>query len=365
MARLRSCHGCRSARKCCILDRLSAALAVAILVQQKECCATRMLIGRGQTRLAACPPSVGYDAGRSADSTHFSFARHSRHCRDCQQQTDTLTTGRPEALKNRFSAAVAPHAPTYSSPHSRRVLFNSPIADISQAAPFHTSRIHDSIILSNTPPPQCPERIVAAPEHVDIGRQVTAIMSATPTLERNEHTGLSDSTSSISAEKFRLDEADDTPILLYKYRGGLSTSSQKKLCSWLDKGESLSILRSARAQQLTPRRLDESLRVTKKAIPRYTSYVDVKRHDLYTSEEKEQYAEFPNFDSNLASVKIPSSAYWSRLILGNYQNLYIISPESSPASSQADEDSRRTSPSSTWGREDQEGGASQEDSQHR
>lgn len=195
-----------------------------------------------------------------------------------------------------------------------------------------------------------------------------AAMSPTHTLE-NHQTGLSDSTSSSSAEKYRLDEFDDSPILLYKYRGGLQTSSQKDLCAWLDKGESCSIQRPVQSRfASTNVRLDESLRVTKKPIPRYTSYLDVKRHDLYLPEEKEQYADFPNFDSNLASIKVPSSAYWSRLFLGNYQDLYIVSPESSPTSSQADEDSRRTSPTNTWGHDSQEGvveGASQEDSQHR
>jgi hypothetical protein len=189
-----------------------------------------------------------------------------------------------------------------------------------------------------------------------------------PTLE-NHQTGLSDSTSSSSAEKYRLDEFDDSPILLYKYRGGLQTSSQKDLCAWLDKGESCSIQRPVRTCfAIANFHPDESLRVTKKPIPRYTSYVDVKRHDLYLPEEKEQYADFPNFDSNLASIKVPSLAYWSRLLLGNYQDLYIVSPESSPTSSQADEDSRRTSPTNTWGQDSQEGvmeGASQDDSQHR
>ncbi len=77
----------------------------------------------------------------------------------------------------------------------------------------------------------------------------------------------------------------------------------------------------------------------------------MKRHDLYLSDEKELYANFPNYDSNLASIKVPSLAYWSRMILGNYKELFIISPETSPASSQADEDSRRTSPTGSWARE--------------
>jgi hypothetical protein len=192
-------------------------------------------------------------------------------------------------------------------------------------------------------------------------------MSATETaLERNHQTGLSDSTSSLSAEKFRLDEFDEHPILLYRYRGDLQTSSQKELCAELDKGASCSKQRPVCEYfSRTKGMVDESLRVTKKPIPRYTSYVDVKRRDLYLPWEQEEYAKFPNFDSNLASVKVPSSAYWSRIILGNYSDLYIVSPESSPTSSQADESSRRPSPSSTW--DSQEGvveGASQDDSQH-
>jgi len=66
-------------------------------------------------------------------------------------------------------------------------------------------------------------------------------MSNTATLERSNETGLSDSTinSSDSAERYRLDEFDDRPILLYKYRGRLQTSSQKDLCAWLNKGRLL------------------------------------------------------------------------------------------------------------------------------
>ena len=98
-------------------------------------------------------------------------------------------------------------------------------------------------------------------------------------------------------------------------------------------------------------RADDKYRVTRKPIPRMTSYINVKRHDLYLPDEKHMYADFPNYDSNLASIKIPSLPYWSRMVLGNYQDLYIVSPESSPSSSQADDESRRTSPTATWGQE--------------
>ncbi|EGP86407.1 unnamed protein product [Zymoseptoria tritici ST99CH_1A5] len=163
-------------------------------------------------------------------------------------------------------------------------------------------------------------------------------MSATRTEPPSAHTirtGLSDSThsstSSASAERYQLDQEDTNPILLYTYRGKLETSSQKDLCARLDK--------------------DEKLRATRKQIPRATSYLDVRRHDLYLPDEKQQYADLPNYDSSLASVKIPSLAYWSRMILGNYQDLFIVSPETTPTSSVADDGSRRTSPTSTWGQD--------------
>lgn len=174
-------------------------------------------------------------------------------------------------------------------------------------------------------------------------------------------TGLTDSThgsasSSASAERYRLDEFDETPILLYKYRGGLQTSSQKDLCSWLDKGgwTTRGPQAARHIQKLTVVSADEKLRVTKKQIPRMSSYVEIKRHDLYLPDEQEMYKTLPNYDSSLASIKLPSTAYWSRLFLGNYDNLYIVSPETTPTSSVADEDSQRTSPTSTWGQGSEE-----------
>ena len=112
--------------------------------------------------------------------------------------------------------------------------------------------------------------------------------------------------------------------------------------------------------------LDETLRVTRKAIPKYTSYIDVKRHDLYLPDEKQRYEKYPNYHSNLASIKVPSLAYWCRAFFGSYQDLYIVSPETSPNSSQVDEDSRQTSPTNTWsndGLEEARLGASPESSQ--
>ncbi|KAK3112053.1 hypothetical protein LTR53_012074 [Teratosphaeriaceae sp. CCFEE 6253] len=161
-------------------------------------------------------------------------------------------------------------------------------------------------------------------------------MSNTQTLERSNETGLTDSThsSSSSAERYRLDEFDSRPVLCYGYRGKLETSSPKDICARLNK--------------------DENLRCTKKLIPRGASYIEVKRHDMYLPEEKERYGRFPNYDSSLASIKVPLLAYLSRLVFGTYDELYIVSPETSPASSVAGAESRRMSPSSTWGADSQE-----------
>jgi hypothetical protein len=169
-------------------------------------------------------------------------------------------------------------------------------------------------------------------------------------LERSNHTGLSASTSS---EKYDLDEFDDSPILLYKYRGQLETSSQKDLCAWLDKAGMRSTTTSHSGRQAPwnqPNKIvaDGRLRCTKKRIPRGTSYVEVRRHDLFLPPEKERYSSTPNFNSSLASIKVPFPQYLSNLFFGNYEDLYIVSPETTPSGS------RTSSPTSTWGQDSQE-----------
>lgn len=60
--------------------------------------------------------------------------------------------------------------------------------------------------------------------------------STGPAMSRTWNT---DSTSSTrSAEKFGLDDKDNSSILVYKYRTGLDLSSQEDLCKALDKGTS-------------------------------------------------------------------------------------------------------------------------------
>ncbi|EOD49537.1 hypothetical protein GTA08_BOTSDO10873 [Neofusicoccum parvum] len=139
-----------------------------------------------------------------------------------------------------------------------------------------------------------------------------------------------DSTSSTrSSEKFGLDEKDSSNILVYKYRSGLDVSSQEDLCKTLDK--------------------DPTLRVTRKKIPRGDSRVEVKREDLWNDEEKSVYSEFPNSKSGLASICLPRSVWFKRMLFNQFQDLYIVSPETTPNNSlNGSPESSQCSPSSTW-----------------
>lgn len=185
-------------------------------------------------------------------------------------------------------------------------------------------------------------------------------MDAQPVRTSHEHpagttrkiaTGLTDSThssTSSSAERYQLDMFDTTPILLYKYREGVQTSSQKDLCAYLDEGMSPSLLLPSPPfdkrnpyTDLDTSATDERRRVTKKPLPRLTSYVEIKRHDLFLPEEKAQYADLPNYDSSLASIRVPLGAYLRRAVApSGYENIYIVSHENggSPSSSTSPSD---------------------------
>lgn len=157
-------------------------------------------------------------------------------------------------------------------------------------------------------------------------------------------------TSSSTSSRYNLREDNESPILVYEWRGGLSTSSESALCHQIDTGMSYCV----RAPHTSANNFTEEkysrCRVTKKPIPRFQAIVEVKRHDLYLDHEKELYHDIPNYDNSLASIKIPSSLYWSRAFTGSYEELYILSPETSP-------DSRRVSPSSSFSSQDAESGA--------
>ncbi|PNS20663.1 hypothetical protein CAC42_2908 [Sphaceloma murrayae] len=121
--------------------------------------------------------------------------------------------------------------------------------------------------------------------------------------------------STSSATRYALDAEDHSPILVYRWNdsSAIEKSTQSELVQDLER--------------------NRALRVTKMAIPKRTSYVEIKRHDLFMEHEREKYRHFPNYDSSLASIRLPSNVYWSRNLLNAYDKLYIVSPEMSPSSS--------------------------------
>jgi hypothetical protein len=78
--------------------------------------------------------------------------------------------------------------------------------------------------------------------------------------------------------------------------------------------------------------IDRRLRCSKLQIPWGDSSIEVRHGDLYPEPQRELFKEFPNMKLSLSSIRLPRSVYWKR-ILGQFKNLYIISPESSPNSS--------------------------------
>jgi len=114
-------------------------------------------------------------------------------------------------------------------------------------------------------------------------------------------------------------------ILVYNHPYGLENSSEEKLCKVLDG--------------------DRNLRCAKMRIPWGNSRVEVHQQDLFPDRDRSRFAHMPTMKLSLASVNLPRPVYWKRL-LGQYRDLYIVSPESSPNSSP--ESSQQISPNSTF-----------------
>lgn len=77
-------------------------------------------------------------------------------------------------------------------------------------------------------------------------------------------------------------------------------------------------------ERMTPKQLEDHmyynghLQATPKKIKGQT-YVDVYRKDLYTPEQKAKYHSYPNYEANLASVKV---GWWKAK---RYDELVILS----------------------------------------
>jgi len=153
--------------------------------------------------------------------------------------------------------------------------------------------------------------------------------------------GTNSSKSSISSQKFGLNEDDKSPILVYRYRSGsksLEVSSQQDLCKTLDADPNL-----------------ESIRVARKKIPRGNSRIEVCGEDLFPEKDRKRFSDRPTVKSCLANVGLPSSAYWKNLLFNSFPELYIISksPSTTPNSSaeNSPEASQHVTPTATFPRD--------------
>jgi hypothetical protein len=127
--------------------------------------------------------------------------------------------------------------------------------------------------------------------------------------------------SSKASSLFDLDENGNKSILVYKYRSGakrLEVKTERDLCTDLDNDPSLPFLR-----------------VTRKPIPRGYCQVEIFTEDLLSPSERKQYVDNPSLKVSVANVALPTLAKWKHMILGRYDNLYIVrrshipSPEAS------------------------------------
>jgi len=148
----------------------------------------------------------------------------------------------------------------------------------------------------------------------------------------------SGTSSSKASSLFDLDEHGDKAILVYKYRSGakgLETRTERDLCAELDADPYLPFIR-----------------VTKKPIPRGYSRMDILGEDLMLPEEREKYADKPTLKVSVANVGLPRLAKWKHMILGSYEDLYIVSrsPNQTPESSKnnSPESSQHVSPATTF-----------------
>ncbi len=168
------------------------------------------------------------------------------------------------------------------------------------------------------------------------------------------------STGTSRSSRYNLDEHDKREVLVYRPRCGLQVQSMESLCQTVNKGErrgQYPPIRSA-ADELRPS--DPRLRVSRKHIPRGNSRVEVRNEDLYNEPERSEYQKYPNIKSSLANIGLPSMVYWKRLLLGQFPDLYIVSPETTPTNSPSSspESSQHVSPQHTFPINDQKNATS-------
>lgn len=118
------------------------------------------------------------------------------------------------------------------------------------------------------------------------------------------------SSSTLSSLRFNLNENSNASILVYKLRSGYTVTTQRQLCRELDKEPNL-------------------WRCSKKPISRGTSRLNIQVRDLLNEPDRTLHSGRPNQSSSIANAGLPRGVWWRRLLLGEYKELFILSPESS------------------------------------
>lgn len=94
------------------------------------------------------------------------------------------------------------------------------------------------------------------------------------------------------------------------------------------------------------------IRVTRKSIPRGNSRLDILGEDLMLPEERDRYQEKPTLKASVANVGLPRLAKWKHMILGSYDDLYIVSRSHTPtpdsSKDNSPESSQHVSPATTF-----------------
>jgi hypothetical protein len=140
-------------------------------------------------------------------------------------------------------------------------------------------------------------------------------------------------TSSLSSSvRFGLNERNTSQILVFTRYGGIHYSSEQELCKTLDKGELHTIFPGLTVWSKTNPNTDLTLRCSKISIPWGNSVVEVHQEDTLPEPDRQQFADLPNMKLSLASISLPPTVRWKRLI-GKFKELYIVSPGSTPSNS--------------------------------
>ncbi|KAI9652841.1 MAG: hypothetical protein M1831_006366 [Alyxoria varia] len=118
--------------------------------------------------------------------------------------------------------------------------------------------------------------------------------------------------SSESSRRFNLSPSSTSPILVYTVRSGsYHTSTESQLCSDLDKEPG-------------------KWRCSRKPISRSTARLNIQVRDLLPEVERKHATamHYPNQTNSVASVGLPMGVRMRRMLFGQFQDLYILSPDS-------------------------------------